>query len=442
MPRSSNVLLCAHPTVGHTQALRAIGGDLLRRGHAVTFAMPSPPRLPSFLPTPEPLRAAQKVDEGLASDGFQRARVSASLRSAFAAARTAKNRGYDELSWACELFTCDALANARELVREIQARRIDVVAADFVFFGAWIAAEAAGVPFAAVFHSGLPFDAPGQPPFGSGLDADASPIAWRKAVYRLLAISDKVDRRLSAARKSFGLGPAPDRLLSKPYAKGLNVITSFEAFELPRPDLEKQAAGPLLWAGPCLGARGEPAPAPAGDDFPWDKLAGPAPTVYISLGTVFNDQPLVYEALLRGAQRAGVRAVVAAGGSVDRVAAMAGPGDVVVRFAPQLALLGKVGAMIGHGGNNSTNEALRAGRPLVVVPFGAEQIANGQRVTALGVGKMLRPDELSVETVRAALVEAMSEETRGRARRLAASVPKRDGAPVVADALLELVAQA
>ena len=87
--------------------------------------------------------------------------------------------------------------------------------------------------------------------------------------------------------------------------------------------------------------------------------------------------------------RAGARAVVAAGASYEAIRARAAADDLVVRFAPQIALLPRMTAVIGHGGNNSTNETLRAGKPLVVVPFGGEQIANARRVEALGVGVAL-----------------------------------------------------
>ncbi len=424
------ILLAAHPTVGHTQALRAVGAELVRRDHVVEFATSRVPSAPPFVRVPQPLRAAQDVVRAIAEDGLTQVHTPFSMRAMWAASRVAVTRGYDELGWACELFTCDALRTARTLTAHLSRRRIGLVVHDFTFFGAWLAAEVAGIPSVAVFHSGLPFPAPGQPPFGSGLTERDPPSAWADAERRLGKISAAVDRRIARARAAQGLVPCAPELLARPYSRELNVLTTFEAFELPRPELERWAAGPLLWSGPCLGAR-----AAARDELPWHRLEGDAPLVYLSLGTVFNDQPEVYRALLEGVHRAGARAVVAAGASVERVRQLARADDVVVRFAPQVALLERVDLVIAHGGNNTTNETLRAGKPLLVVPFGAEQIANARRVEALGVGRMLHLHDLSSSQLPAIIEAALAPSTRERAQSLSESVPTPDGAAVVADAL-------
>lgn len=431
------VLFAAHPTVGHTQALRTIGRELLSRGHAAAFALPHVPRLPSFLPAPPPLRAASGLAAQIDSDGFEPVATPSSLRAAFAAVRVASTHGYDELDWAVELFTCDLLDTARRLVDEIRARRTDVVIADYLFHGAWLAAEAASVPYVAVFHSGLPFPAEGEPPFGSGLSRASPREAWSEAQRRLDRVSRKADLRIAEARRALGLPQAAPSVLTRPYARDLNVLATFEAFEVPRPALAQLAAGPLLWAGPCLGGR-----AAEGDDFPWGRLAGDKPVVYVSLGTVFNNRPDVYARLLEGVHLAGARAVVAAGASLDRVRALAAPDDVVVRFAPQVAVLARADAFIGHGGNNSTNEALRAGRPLLVVPFGAEQIANGQRVVAIGAGETLAADALLPDRVAAKVTALLTPGARERSRRIAAAAPETDGAITVASAIEALRASA
>lgn len=420
-------LFAAHPTVGHTQALRAIAHALRARGDVVDFAITGLPKLPSFVPMPQPLRAGLDVLDGLARDGVPLLRLPGSLKTAFAAARVASSRGYDELAWACRLFTADALASARVLVEHLERTGTDVVIADYAYFGAWLAAERAGVPFVALYHSGLPFPVEDRPPFGSGLPADAPRAQWHPAQQRLEAILAQVDGALAAARRSLGLPPVAPRLLTRPYAQHLNVLATFEAMELARPP------GPVLWAGPCLGPR-----ATASDDFPWQALEGGQPVVYVSLGTVFNAQPTLYRTLLEGVHHAGARAVVAAGASLEAVQRVARPTDVVRRFVPQVALLSKVSAFISHGGNNSTNEALRAGTPLVLVPFGGEQISNAQRAEALGVGTWLDAQSLDVAAVTRAVQAALTPERRDVSRALAAKLPEGDGVPRVVEALVRL----
>lgn len=427
------VLLAAHPTVGHTQALRALGKRLLARGHRVDFAIPRVPQVPSWLPTPQALRAARSVVAGVQEDGFGWVSTPLSWRAGLAAARIEGRRGYDELTLAAQFFTEGIADTARALVKHCRRNDADLVIHDFTFFGAWLAAESVGVPSVAVYHSGLPFHAPGAPPFGSGLDATASTWARRKAERRLDTILGLFDRRLNGARVAMGLPTEARHLLTRPYSRTLNVLTTHEAFELARPDLHAQAAGPLLWAGVCAGARHEDA-----ESFPWSRISGTAPLVYISLGTVFNNQPRLFDLLLGAVHRAGANAVVAAGAAFERVKRRAGAGDVVVKYAPQLALLERVDLAVGHGGNNSTNETLQAGKPLLVLPFGAEQIANGQRVETLGVGRLLRPRDLKLDRMAGIVRECLGDEMRQRAQTLAKSVPADDGAESLAGAIEEL----
>ncbi len=146
----------------------------------------------------------------------------------------------------------------------------------------------------------------------------------------------------------------------------------------------------------------------------------------------------MYRALLAGVHAVGARAVVSAGLSLDEVKAVARPDDVVVRFAPQVELLERVDAAIVHGGNNSTNEVLRAGKPLLSVPFGAEQRANARRAVGLGVARALEVATLAAADVAEALRWILGPEARAAARALAAAVPQEDGALRVVEAVERL----
>lgn len=415
------VLLAAHPTVGHTQALRAVAAELRRRGHHVIFLTSRVPRAPRWLPVSEPLRAAAELLTSLAAEGPLEV-VAPTLDALHAGGRIASARGYAELEWALRFFTADVASTAARVTALVRRERVDLVVADFAFFAAWLGAEKAGVPHVAVFHSGLPFPTDDGVPFGSGLTAEhAGSDEWHRAHLRLAELSRMVDDHLADARSELSLPRAAPQVLSRPYARRLNVLTTFEALEPKRTGLAARAEGPVLFTGPCLGERtGRP-----GDErFPWERLAGPGRTVFVSLGTVFNDQPRLLETLLAGVHRAGARAIVAAGAAAARAARMASADDVVVRWAPQVELLPRVDAFVTHGGNNSTTEALRAGTPLVVVPFGAEQRGNAQRVTRLGVGEGLT-ESIDPASVAAALTRSFARQEHARA--LAARLPAEDG---------------
>src|SRR5689334_22169884 len=74
----------------------------------------------------------------------------------------------------------------------------------------------------------------------------------------------------------------------------------------------------------------------------------------------------------------------------------------IEHFVPQYAVLQhpNVKAMLSHGGMNSVTEALSAGKPLLVIPFFADQPSNADRIEELGCGihlsKSLINDSLSI----------------------------------------------
>ena len=65
-----------------------------------------------------------------------------------------------------------ALAYSRDVAAAIADERPDVVMADYLLLGAYVAAERAGIPLAALVHTVYPLPAPGVPPCGSSSRRD------------------------------------------------------------------------------------------------------------------------------------------------------------------------------------------------------------------------------------------------------------------------------
>jgi UDP:flavonoid glycosyltransferase YjiC (YdhE family) len=60
-----------------------------------------------------------------------------------------------------------------------------------------------------------------------------------------------------------------------------------------------------------------------------------------------------------------------------------------VDYAPHAAVFPHAAAIIHHGGIGTSTEALRAGRPMLVVPHGFDQYDNAERLKRLGVAHAL-----------------------------------------------------
>jgi len=192
-------------------------------------------------------------------------------------------------------------------------------------------------------------------------------------------------------------------------------------------------------------------------DFPVERLTGRR-VALVSLGTVATDRSGFYNACLEAF--AGTDwLVVAATGRSDAAELGALPDNVIARpFAPQLAVLQHASVFITHGGMNSTMEALWFGVPLVVAPQGGDQPLVAERVTTLGLGRALDPDQLRGPAVREIVDEVVADasvrvriasiqremrEAGGAARAAAAihALVDRDGSAPVARELVSAGAE-
>jgi MGT family glycosyltransferase len=73
---------------------------------------------------------------------------------------------------------------------------------------------------------------------------------------------------------------------------------------------------------------------------------------------------------------------------------------LVQRYVPQGVVLPRCDAIVTHGGSGTVLGALACGVPLLVLPQGADQYSNAERVVAAGAGRQLLKDELTVDAVR------------------------------------------
>ncbi|CAN2532116.1 hypothetical+protein [Methylocapsa aurea] len=126
-------------------------------------------------------------------------------------------------------------------------------------------------------------------------------------------------------------------------------------------------------------------------DFPWDQLDS-RPMIYCALGTLTwfrRDQYLAFfQAVLDiAATRPNDRWVVCLYDAVAPEDFASVPANVIlVKRAPQLALLPLTKIAIIHGGANSMKECAFFGVPMIVFPIGFDQPGNAARIVYHGLG--------------------------------------------------------
>lgn len=204
-----------------------------------------------------------------------------------------------------------------------------------------------------------------------------------------------------------------------------NIVFTSRQFQ---PD-EARLGAAYTFVGASLGNRTDPLDLDLSPDLP---------LVYVSLGTVNNQNPAFYRACFAALGDLPVQVVLSVGHKTDLAALGTPPANTTVRpFVAQLEVLRRAAAFVTHGGLNSVHEGLTFGVPLVVVPQQVEQGTVAQRVAKLGAGIALMGEAITPAQLRAAVQRALSEPAlRAQSAALGKSLAEAGGAPVAAETLL------
>lgn len=159
------------------------------------------------------------------------------------------------------------------------------------------------------------------------------------------------------------------------------------------------------------------------------------PVIYVTFGTVFNEEMSVLGSVVDGVEALPVQVVVTVGPAGDPKALGPRPDNVhVARYIPQTALLGRCAAVISHAGSGTFLAALSHGLPQLCLPQGADQFLNAQACAESGVGLTLMPGTVTAESVREAALRLLNEQQfRETAERGASEWDRMPGPDEVAE---------
>ena len=162
--------------------------------------------------------------------------------------------------------------------------------------------------------------------------------------------------------------------------------------------------------------------------------SGDAPLLFtLGSSAVMSPQNFFKESL-RATERLGMRAVFLVGRDGRRQFPEKLPESIyVASYAPYSELMPMAKAIIHQGGIGTTAQVLRAGRPMLVVPWGYDQPDNADRIQRLGVGSMLPRSRYSAE--RAANALAQISRYDQRAVQLGRVIAAEDRVGVACDAV-------
>lgn len=165
------------------------------------------------------------------------------------------------------------------------------------------------------------------------------------------------------------------------------------------------------------------------------------PLVYLTFGTVFNDNEVVRLAI-EAIRALDVQLIVTVGPDGDAHAFGPQPENVrMERYIPQTLLFDHTDVVVSHAGSGTMLAALTRGIPQLGLPQGADQFVNAANCTRAGVGLALSPEQVDGDAIADAVERLLQEPTfRDHAADIAAeikSMPPPEHVATVVVALAE-----
>jgi UDP:flavonoid glycosyltransferase YjiC (YdhE family) len=168
--------------------------------------------------------------------------------------------------------------------------------------------------------------------------------------------------------------------------------------------------------------------------------AGEPPVVFTLGSAAVLAAGMFYEFSARAAMKLGIRAVLLIGTDPRNQLKTALPDSIcVAEYAPYSALFSRAAMVVHQGGVGTTAQCLRAGKPMLIMPYSHDQPDNGRRMQRLKVANVIRRGKYTPMRVARRLKKMLAEPLLARR---AAAVAKRlaseDGTRTACDALEEL----
>lgn len=249
--------------------------------------------------------------------------------------------------------------------------------------------------------------------------------------FKLLA--QTADQALAAVTTSYRL---PETTLQEVFSEvpGLTLVFLPKTFQVDATQFDER----FLFVGPSFT---EPAPVQwpvAQSDY------SPVTRIYISLGTLRNNDPDFYRMCFAAFSAPHWSVVMSVGDQIDLHTLEPIPGNFVVKASvPQTALLPHADVFVTHGGLNSTMESLYYGVPLVVLPSIKEQQTTAERVRDLQLGLILDRTHLTAEALHEAVMTILQNESiRNSVHQIKDTIRSAGGYFRAADAIVAFQQQA
>ena len=258
-------------------------------------------------------------------------------------------------------------------------------------------------------------------------------LVFRIASHKLEKIMEPVYR----LRAELGLSRGAQPLLAGQHSPTMVLALFSSLFAKPQPDWPPQTR---VTGFPFYDRRdffGETEAQPKLLQFLND---GAAPIVFTLGSSAFWVAKDFYRDSIKAAQALGQRALLLIGHERNLPNESLPEGVCAFEYAPFSEVLPRALAVVHQGGVGTTGQALRAGRPVLIVPHAHDQFDNAARVERLGCGRIIARPRYNAKTSARELNALLENpDYAARAAEVGQQVQKENGARAAADAIEEVL---
>jgi UDP:flavonoid glycosyltransferase YjiC (YdhE family) len=322
----------------------------------------------------------------------------------------------------------------------IRPARADLLLVGELNYAGPLVAEVTGIPWASYVLAPLSFfsafDPPVLPPYPRLARADKLVPGFGRVIQRVARfVSRKWPEPIYELRRELGLPRGANPLFDAKHSPHLVLALFSRVLGVEQKDWPAHT----LITGFCYyDADGGNAALPENVERFMD--AGEPPVVFTLGSAAVLAAGEFYEVSAQAAMRLGIRAVLLIGTDPRNRLTTALPESVcVAEYAPYSALFNRAAMVVHQGGVGTTAQCLRAGKPMLIMPFSHDQPDNARRMRRLKVAEVIQRGSYTPWRV-ARRLKAMLAELRlaQRSESVARQLDKEDGVRTACDALEEL----
>lgn len=270
------------------------------------------------------------------------------------------------------------------------AKQADVLISSSLTFAAPIVAEKTGIPWISCVYAPVSFFSAHDPsvvnvPLNEWL-SQRGPWLNRWFFKMGKVLTKPWAKTVYDFRKELGLSKGESPFFEAQHSPRAALALFSKHFSAPQKDwpLNSHATGFLFYDGP------EQTLDPDLEDF---LQAGEAPVVFTLGSSAVYSAGSFYQDSLEAIQELAYRAVLLVGKGNHYQFPQNLPKTIFISdYAPYSKLFPRASAVVHQGGIGTTAQVLRAGKPMLVMPFAHDQFDNALRVKRLGVGLSLRKE--------------------------------------------------